>query len=229
MHKPRRSAKKQQTPVSIKPAHSVEVRHVQTFKSINLAQGYFDAYQTIKPYEILSNSSWSHLLNVYESMRVTRILADVWITNVSLTTPGCTSGFLFRDVTTGTPIRYYEQLIVEPGSQKGRMDKTYKFKWLPIEPSDYDFFDHNQFASMDDVKYGQINFAGAGMPDEFKPKCLIEYRVHYEFKSLFKPEAPPSVVQYQNQKRREQEYDSDSSIVTVERTPKPSASRNRRG
>ena len=164
-------------------------------------------------------------------MRVTRIIANVWITNVSVTTTGCTSGFLFRDVVPGTPIRYYEQLIVEPGSQKGRTDKTYKFKWLPIEPSDYDFYDHNQFSSMDDVKYGQINFAGVGLPAEFKPNLLIEYRVHYEFKSLFKPEAPPSIMQNQNQKRRDSEYDSDSSIVTVERSrsTKPSVSRNRRG
>lgn len=215
-----KSRRPKATPVSIKPDHAVEVKHVQKFGAFNLASGYFDAYQNLKPFEILSNSSWSHLLQVYESMRVTRISASVWITNASVCTQGATAGFLFRDIIPSEPIRYYEQLVVEPGSQKGRMVKTYNFKWLPIEPTDYDFYDHNQFAQMDDGKYGQINFAGVGLADGFKPLCLIEYKVHYEFKSLVKPEAPPSM-------RKRHDSDSDSSIVTIERATK-SSSRTKR-
>lgn len=204
------------TPVHIRPDHSVQVKHVQRFQNINVAANYFDAYQDIKPFEILSNSSWSHLLDIYESMRVTSIRATVWIVNTSVSTQGCTSGFLYRDVVPSVPSRYYEQLIVEPGSQKGKAVKSYNFKWLPIEPVDYDFYDHSQFAQMDSVRYGQINFSGAGFVDEFRPYVLIEYSVHYDFKSLVKPEGVP-------QKSYQQRSDSESSIVTIDygRSKKP--------
>lgn len=203
------------TPVRIKPDHSVEVKHVQKFRNINIATDYFDAYQDIKPYEILSNSSWSHLLDIYESMRVTSIRATVWIVNTSVSTQGSTAGFLYRDVVPGTPIRYYEQLIVEPGAQKGKAVKVYNFKWLPIEPTDYDFYDHNQFANMDNTRYGQINFAGAGFEDKYKPYAIIEYRVHYDFKSLFKPEGVPNV-----DFSRDRSDSDSSSIVTVDLSTK---------
>lgn len=198
------------TPVRIKPDHSVIVKHVQKFQNINTATNYFDAYQDIKPFEILSYSSWSHLLDIYESMRVTSIRATVWIVNTSVSTQGCTSGFLYRDIIPSVPSRYYEQLIVEPGSQKGKAVKSYNFKWLPIEPVDYNFYDHAQFSQMDNTRYGQINFAGAGFVDNFKPYALIEYVVHYDFKSLVKPEPVP------NNLVRQPSSDSESSIVTID-------------
>lgn len=179
------------TPVRLRPDHHIVVKHVQKFTGRNTPGGYFDLYEQIKPLDILLASSWAPLWGIYESVRVSKITASVWLTNVSMSSIGRTSAMLYRDIITAVPNRYYEQLIVEPGSRKGSPTTKYTLTWVPIEPSDYEFYDHNQQADMDSGKYGQINFAGAGFDSGFKPTDLIEFTMHYDFKSLVKPEAPP--------------------------------------
>lgn len=176
----------------IKPDHKVTVKHLTTFEDNNIANGYFDSYSIIKPINILSTSSWSHLLNIYESVRITKINIKVFLNSVSMSTPGTIAGMIYRDVLTSVPQRYAEQLIVEPGSKKARPHVCFNFSWKPIEPSDYEFYDHSQFSDMDNKKYGQINFAGFGLPQNFG-KPLVEFIVHYDFKHLVKPESVPSL------------------------------------
>lgn len=176
----------------IKPDHKVTVKHLTTFDANNIANGYFDSYSTIKPISILTNSSWSHLLDIYESVRVTKINMKVFLNAVSITTTGTIAGMMYRDVLTNVPNRYAEQLIVEPGSKKARPHVYFNFTWKPIEPSDYEFYDHSQFQDMDNQKYGQINFAGFGLPQTYG-KPLVEFIVHYDFKHLVKPESVPSL------------------------------------
>jgi hypothetical protein len=179
------------TPVRLRPDHRIVIKHIQKFTGRNAPGGYFDLYEQIKPIDILTSSSYAPLWGIYESVRVSKITAQVWLTNVSMATIGRTSAMLYRDIITQVPNRYYEQLIVEPGSSKGSPTTKFTLTWIPIEPSDYEFYDHNQVADMDSGKYGQINFAGAGFDSGFKPTDLIEFTMHYDFKSLVKPEAPP--------------------------------------
>jgi len=180
--------------LSLKPDHVVRVKHIKQFSNINIAAGYFDAYEVVKPFEILSTSSYAPLLKIYESMRVTRIQVKAWMGNVSVNTPGYTAFMYFRDVLTTVQNRYVEQLIVEPGSKRGRPVQIYNGLWKPIEPSDYEFYDHAQFADMDNAKYGQVNFAGASFGGFEINKPLIEFVIDYTFKSLVLPEVPPSIV-----------------------------------
>lgn len=180
------------TPVKLGPDHRIVVKHVQKFSGRNAPGGYFDLYEVIKPIQILLNSSYSPLWAIYESVRVSRVNIRVWLTNVSMSSIGRTASMCYRDILTNTPNRYYEQLIVEPGSSTGAPTTVFSLSWVPIEPSDYEFYDHAQEPEMDSGKYGQVNFAGAGFDSDFKPTDILEYTVHYEFKSLVKPEAPPS-------------------------------------
>lgn len=180
------------TPLYIKPDHHIRVRHIAFFDNNNITSTYFDSFSIIKPYEILNLSSYSNLQTIYESVRTTRIHIKIWLPSVSIITPGYTSSFLYRDVVTNSPNRYAEQLIVEPGSKTGRPHKTFSFTWKPIEPSDYEFFNHSTFANMDNSRYGQINYAGASFNTTIG-KPLIEYIIDYDFKSLYKPEAPPQL------------------------------------
>lgn len=121
------------------------------------------------------------------------VQVKVWMGNVSLLTPGYTSFMYYRDVLTNLPNRFAEQLIVEPGSKRGRPVHIYNGLWRPIEPSDYEFYDHAQFAQMDNSLYGQVNFAGASFGGFEFNKPIIEFIVHYDFKSLVMPEVPPSM------------------------------------
>jgi len=116
----------------------------------------------------------------------------VFLNSVSMSTPGTIAGMIYRDVLTNVPQRYAEQLIVEPGSKRARPHATFNFSWKPIEPSDYEFYDHSNFSAMDNKRYGQINFAGFGLPQNFG-KPLVEFIVHYDFKHLVKPESVPSL------------------------------------
>lgn len=200
--------------VYVKPDHRVVVKFLGNYSENNLANGYFDCYDIIKPYHILASSSYAPLLEIYESMRVTKIKVKTWIGSVATTTPGYTSAFLYRDVLTNVPQRYVEQLIVEPGSKTGRMITKYNFTWLPIEPSDYEFYDHNQFGQMDDRRYGQVNYAGAATNITIE-KPLLEYTVYYDFKTLIKP---PVVLNIQRTEREETESESDSEIEVVPRS-----------
>lgn len=174
------------TPVVIRPDHSVVVRHIQKFGQTNLQNGYFDAYEVIGPHNILMNSSWAPLLDVYESVRVTRIDMKCYLYGVSVNTPGVTTSMCFRDVVPTDPLRTYEQLAVEPGHKRGRPVTVFSFRWVPIEPSDYEFYDHAQFPTMDSGIYGQLNYAGAGFPGQ-PPQPIIEFTVKYDFKHLIKP------------------------------------------
>lgn len=180
------------TPVTIRPDHSVVVRHIQKFSTNNLQNGFFDSYEVIGPHNILANSSWNHLLDIYESVRVTRIDMKCYLYGVSMNTPGVTAAMCFRDVVPTAPLRTYEQLAVEPGHKRGRPVNVYTFKWVPIEPSDYEFYDHNQFATMDSGIYGQLNYAGAGLPGT-PPSPIIEFTVKYDFKHLVKPQTSVNV------------------------------------
>lgn len=182
------------TPLSLRPDHQVIVKHIQKFENNNIAAGYFDSYQVIKPYFILANSSYAPLLSIYESLRVTRIDVKSWLGNTSVTTPGYTANMYFRDVLTVQPNRFTEQLIVEPGSKRGRPVTVYHSSWRPIEPNDYEFYDHAQAAEMDLSKYGQVNFAGASFGSFEFDKPLMEFTIWYDFKSLVKPEAPPALT-----------------------------------
>lgn len=208
---PRRS-----TGVHVRPDHRVVVKYIGKYEACNIASGYFDAYEVIKPYQILSSSAYAPLLEVYESMRVTKIQIRTWLGSVATTTPGYTAAFLYRDVVPTNPQRYAEQLLVEPGSKTGRMITKYHFTWLPIEPSDYEFYDHAQFSQMDGQKYGQINYAGVDYPSNLEiSKPLIEYTVHYDFKSLLKA---PVVLNVKKEIKREQtDSESDSEIEVVPR------------
>jgi len=222
------------TPVYVKPDHSIVVKHIRKFKDFNLASGYFDGFQRTQPYDILFNSAWGHLLDVYESMRVTKILLRCWITNTSATTIGATSTMLYRDIVTATPNRYYEQLVTEPGSKKGRMTTSFNWTWVPIEPEDYQFYDHTQFSTMDSGRYGQLNFAGAGLANEYKPSALLEYIVYYDFKSLLKPETvstyavhPDILRDHERSPLRDDDDFSDSSSIVSVQVPKPPVSKPR--
>lgn len=174
-------------PVTLRPDHTVIVRHIQKFSNVNLQNGFFDAYEVIGPHNILNNSSWKHLLDIYESVRVTRIDMKCYIYGVSMNTPGITSAMCFRDIIPTVPLRTYEQLAVEPGHKRGRPVTTFNFRWVPIEPSDYEFYDHAQFGTMDSGIYGQLNYAGAGLPGT-PPQPIIEFTVKYDFKHLVKPD-----------------------------------------
>lgn len=177
----------------IKPDHSIVVKMLSQFEHNNIGSGFFESYSNIKPIHLLQQSSWNHLLDIYESVRVTKINIKVWISGVSFSTPGILSAMLFRDVIPTEPLRTAEQLIVEPGSKRTRPFRTMHFQWKPIEPSDYEFYDHTQFSQMDAAKYGQINYAGAALPDSFS-KPLVEYILHYDFKHLVKPELPAGLL-----------------------------------
>lgn len=183
------------TPVRLRPDHRVVVRMVRAFDTVNVASGYFDNYSVFRPYKYLSQSPYAPLLDIYESLRVTKIIARFYLTGVSAFTTGVTAGMYFRDVVPSNPQRYYEQLVEEPGHKRGRALKSFQFTWLPIEPSDYDFYDHAQQAQMDEGRYGQINFAGQALSNPENPKSLIEFEVTYDFKSLIKPTLPRNVGQ----------------------------------
>lgn len=185
------SNKQGYTPVTLRPDHRIVVKHVQTFSGRDTPGGSFDLYEQIQPIKILTSSSYAPLWQIYESVRVSRIDIRVWLTNVSMSTVGRTSAMCFRDTLTTVPTRNYYELIVEPGSRSGTPTTVFSLIWTPIEPSDYEFYDHSQISEMDSGKYGQVNFAGAGFDSGFKPDDLIEYTVHYEFKSLVRPDFPP--------------------------------------
>jgi len=178
--------------MSVRPDHSVVVKHVQFFSDNEINSSYFACHNNVKPYQMLANSSYAPLLNIYESLRVTKIVAQVWLGGVSMTTPGYTACMYFRDVLTVLPQRFAEQLICEPGHKQGRPTTKFTVTWLPIEPTDYEFYDHSQAANMDNNRYGQLNFAGASFPSEVT-KPIIQFTIWYDFKSLVKPEAPPTI------------------------------------
>lgn len=180
--------------IRVKPDHRVLVRMVRPFDVMNSTSGYFDGYTIFKPFAYLSASPYAPLLDIYESLRVTKIVAHFYLTGVSAFTTGVTAGMYFKDIVPTQPNRYYEQLVEEPGHKRGRALKAFTFTWTPIEPHDYDFYDHAQAGQMDDGRYGQINFAGVALSNPDAPKSLIEFVVSYDFKSLKKPTVPRSLA-----------------------------------
>jgi hypothetical protein len=210
------------TPLSLRPDHQVVIKHIQKFENFNSATGYFDAYQVIKPFNILANSSYAPLLQIYESLRVTRVDVKSWMGNTSVTTPGYTASMYFRDVLTVVPNRFVEQLIVEPGSKRGRPVTVYHNSWRPIEPNDYEFYDHAQAADMDSSKYGQVNYAGASFGSFDFDKPLMEFTIWYDFKSLVKPEAPPSLaISRLSDNKIWPDYESDVEVIPEPRPNTP--------
>lgn len=181
------------TGVRIKPDHTVIVHAYGPFEFQNTQSGYFDHYENIKPHTIILNSPYKYLLEIYESVRVTSITARFYLPAVSVNTTGVTAGMYYRDILTVQPSRYREQLICEPGHKSGRAATVYTFNWRPIEPSDYEFYDHAQFGSMDDGRYGQVNFAGSGLTNPDSAKPFLEYTMKVDFKSLV---APPIQSEY---------------------------------
>jgi len=177
----------QSTPVFVRPDHRVVVKYIGTFQETNANTGYFDSYDFIKPYDILIKSPYKPLLDIYDQMRVTKIVAKCWLGNVSINTVGYTAAMLYKDVIQTNPNRFAEQLILEPGSKRNRPHHAFTFTWLPVEPMDYEFYSHPEFAQMDSKRYGQLNFAGSALENLTIEKPVVEYIVHYDFKSLFKP------------------------------------------
>lgn len=187
------------TPVSLRPDHTVVVKHIQRFSNVNLQNGFFDAYEVIQPHAVLDASSWGRLLRIYESVRVTRINLRCYLYGVSMSTPGVSCAMNFRDVVPTNPMRTFEQLAVEFGHKRGRPVTVFNFTWVPIEPSDYEFYDHSEFNQMDSGRYGQLNYAATGLPGT-PPTPIIEYTIKYDFKHLVEPVQPPSrlFTPYQN-------------------------------
>lgn len=148
---------------------------------------YFDADEIIQPIQYLTSSAYAPLWDIYESVRLSKYTVRAYIRNASMSTEGALAAMLFRDVVPTMPNRFYERLIVEPGRKTGRPTTVFTFNWVPIEPSDYEFYDHTQVSQMDGNKYGQINLAGIGLPNGFTPELALEFTLTYEFKSLIKP------------------------------------------
>lgn len=203
-------------PLYIKPDHRIVVKYIGNYAYNNVTSGYFDCYDDIHPHKILATSAYAPLLDIYESVRVTKIEIKTWLGSASMNVSGYTAAMHYRDIVPTDPQRFVEQLIVEPGSKTGRPITKFSFLWRPIEPTDYEFYDHTQFAEMDNNKYGQLNYAGASFPSGFEiGKPLLEYKVYYDFKSLIKP---PVVSSFHN---NNPEYQDDSDIEVVPSQSRP--------
>lgn len=135
-------------------------------------------------------------------MRVKKIIVRTWIPGANMTVGGSTCAKLYRDARINNPNPYYEGLIQERGVKRGRVITPFTFQWKPIEPSDQEFLPIDN--SLDNGRYGQINYAAISLPLPFSKAWypIVEYTFYIDFKYLLNPTVPTLI----NTKSDDDEY-----------------------
>lgn len=154
---------------------------------------YMKGYSTASPFYSLNQSSYAGLISVYELMRVKQIVFRVSVPGANMNIGGLTAAKIYRDGRSDNKNPFYEGLVQERSVSRGKMWTVYTFKWLPIEPSDYEYSPITN--ALDNGRYGQVNFAAISIPAPFATAYtpVVETTYTIEFKYLSDPKVPTAV------------------------------------
>jgi len=191
-------------------SQTVQVRQL-TKISLVVEQGTsFKGAFNMNPYAFIANSAWAKYLDVWARYRTEGYRLKIYFPVMNEAyNPGSIAAVLFRDgVDENNPLRAYEQLVVEPGSVHRRLSKPIVFNWLPVEPTDRDWYNSDKQGT-DYPGFGAFGtLCVAGLFDDLtnRPEAdfvlYVDVTINITFSGLRKPPSTP--------------YDPDSIARAIE-------------
>jgi len=176
-------------------SQTVQVRQLTKIALVVEQGTSFKGAFNMNPYAFIANSAWAKYLDVWARYRTEGYRLKIYFPVMNEAyNPGSIAAVLLRDgVEESNPLRSYEQLVVEPGSVHRRLSKPIVFNWLPVEPTDRDWYNSDKQGT-DYPGFGAFGtLCAAGLFDDLtnRPETdfvlYVDVTINITFSGLRKP------------------------------------------